>query len=76
MILLSVTLDANEVPYFYEASKVAVDPAPMARFAPKLDIGADGSSLVLKEGVTIDDSVKKKTLEAGIDSDIAALKGK
>lgn len=70
----SVTLDASEVPYFYEASKVAVAPAPMARFAPKLDIGADGSSLVLKEGVTIDDSVKKD-FEAGIDSDIAALKG-
>lgn len=42
----SVTIDAEELPYFYEVAYATVAPSPMHVWAPDVTIGEDGSSLV------------------------------
>ena len=50
-----LTIDPEELPYFYEVVYVAAGPSPMFRFTPGLDIGEDGSSLVVAEGHELSD---------------------
>lgn len=45
-----MTIDAAQLPYFYEALMISASPSPMFRFAPGVDIGEDGSSLVVADG--------------------------
>lgn len=50
-----LTIAADELPYFYEVLYVSASPTPMFRFAPGLDIGEDGSSLVVAADHTLSD---------------------
>lgn len=54
----SVTINPENLPYFYEASYIMVGPSPMFRFAPGLDIGDDGQSLKLASGTELTDDQK------------------
>lgn len=65
----SLTIAAENLPYFYEMAAVSAGPSPMFRFAPGLAIGADGSSLKLADGTELTDDQKaavKKNLEKEI----------
>lgn len=64
-----VTIAAENLPYFYETALVSVGPMPMHRYSPNLDLGEDGSSLVVKAGYTLSDAdvdAYRKALEAEI----------
>ena len=68
----SVTLAAENLPYFYETSAASASPMPMHRYSPNLDIGADGSSLAVKEGYTLTDADIKDFTDA-LEAKIANL---
>ncbi|MGB4609463.1 MAG: ABC transporter substrate-binding protein [Saccharofermentanales bacterium] len=75
-----VTMAAEFVPSFYETADVAIGPTPMHRYTPNLDIGEDGSSLVVKEGYEVTDqdkadyTVRLDEQAAIIESDFEAAK--
>lgn len=58
-----LTIDAAELPYFFEVQYVSVAPYPMHRFVPNAAIGEDGSSLAVKEGYTVSDEDKKALVD-------------
>lgn len=65
----SLTIAAENLPYFYEMAAVSAGPSPMFRYAPGLAIGDDGSSLKLAEGTELTDAQKadvKKNMEKEI----------
>lgn len=58
-----LTIAAENLPYFFEKQYVAISPYPMHRFAPNVEIGADGRSLAVKEGYTVSDADKKNLVD-------------
>lgn len=71
------TIAKEQLPYFYEEYLVDAQPIPMHRLTPNLDIGEDGSSLVVKEGYQVSDADKaefKELTEAKIADLEAELK--
>ena len=57
------TIDKEQLPYFHEEYLVDAQPIPMHRLTPNLDIGEDGSSLVVKEGYQVSDADKAEFKE-------------
>lgn len=67
-----LTIDAEKLPYFFEQSFVATNPAPMHRWAPNLAVGADGSSLMVKEGYEVSDA-DKAALKKGLEDELTKV---
>lgn len=63
------TIDAERLPYFFEQSFVQTNPAPMHRWAPNLAVGADGSSIVVKDGYELTDA-DKSALKKGLEDEL------
>lgn len=64
-LTFSLTISAENCPYFYETAMVAATPAPLHRYAKNLDVvdNGEGAMIQPKEGYEITDADKASLLE-------------